>query len=34
MFADRTFESLLFAAVQVLILAGTVLIAARALLLA
>ena len=34
MFADRTFESLLFAAVQALILAGTVLIAAQALLLA
>ena len=34
MFADRTFESLLFATVQTLILAGTVLIAAQALLLA
>ena len=33
MFADRTLESLLFAVVQTVILAGTVLIAAQALLL-
>jgi hypothetical protein len=34
MFADRTLESLLFAVVQAMILAGTVLVAAQALLLA